>query len=220
MLEIELNPIELRILGCLMEKEVATPDNYPLSLNALVNACSQKSNRDPVISLGETVVRNTLEDLRLEHKLVLEFHSSGSRVLKYKHNFLEHWDLSPAKTAILCELFLRGPQTAGDLRARASRLCPLANHLEVEEHLRELEQHEDGPFVVHLPREPGKREQKWAHLFSGEVTIETAIPVVEAPTAAPANTDQLEALEAEVADLRRELDELKDSFAQFKTAFE
>ncbi|RKX35467.1 MAG: DUF480 domain-containing protein, partial [Verrucomicrobia bacterium] len=128
------------------------------------------------------------------------------------------WNFSPAKTAILCELFLRGPQTPGDLRAHASRLHPLVDRNEVEEILQGLAVREDGPFVVQLPREPGKREQRWAHLFSGEpeIAAESELPLEDTT----GGNEQIQALETEVAALRQELDELKASFAEFKTAFE
>ncbi len=215
-MEPELTPIEVRVLGCLIEKETATPDHYPLTLNALVNACNQKSNRLPVMALDENTVMRTLDELRTVHQLAIEVTSSSSRVPKYKHNFRAKWNFSPAKTAILCELFLRGPQTSGDLRAHASRLHPLADFHEVEEILQGLENREGDPFVVHLPREPGRRERRWAHLLSGEPEIAPEAP----PEAATADNDPIQALETEVAALRQELDELKADFAEFKTAFD
>ncbi|MCK4563228.1 MAG: YceH family protein [Verrucomicrobia bacterium] len=217
-MDIELTPIEVRVLGCLIEKEIATPDHYPLTLNALVNACNQKSNRLPVMALDENTVMRTLDELRMTYQLAIEVTSSSSRVPKYKHNFRAKWNFSPAKTAILCELFLRGAQTSGDLRAHASRLHPLADWHEVEEILQGLEMREDNPFVVHLPREPGRRERRWAHLLSGEP--ETPSEPELLPEVATGGNDQILALEGEVAALRQELDELKASFAEFKTAFE
>ena len=132
-MELELNAVEVRILGCLIEKEMATPEYYPLTLNALVNACNQKSNRHPVMMLDQAGVEQTLYEMRMDRKLVIEVSSSGSRVPKYRHNMSAHWNFSPAKMAILCELFLRGPQTPGDLRAHASRLHPMHDAGEVEE---------------------------------------------------------------------------------------
>ena len=217
-MELELTPIEVRVLGCLIEKETATPDHYPLTLNALVNACNQKSNRLPVMALDENTVMRTLDELRMAHQLAIEVTSSSSRVPKYKHNFRAKWNFSPAKTAILCELFLRGPQTSGDLRAHASRLHPLADWHEVEEILQGLENREGDPFVIHLPREPGRRERRWAHLLSGdpELATEPDLPLEGATD----GNDQIIVLEGEVAALRQELDELKANFAEFKTAFE
>ncbi|MEN8255913.1 MAG: YceH family protein [Verrucomicrobiota bacterium] len=217
-MDVELTPIEVRVLGCLIEKEIATPDYYPLTLNALVNACNQKSNRQPVMALDENTAMRALDDLRMTHQLAIEVTSTESRVAKYKHCLPNRWNFSPAKTAILCELFLRGPQTPGDLRAHASRLHPLADRNEVEEILQGLATREDGPFVVKLPREPGKREQRWAHLFSGEPELATEPELPQ--EAKVGGSDQIQALEIEVVALRQELDELKASFAEFKTAFE
>ncbi len=219
-MELELNPIEERILGCLIEKEMATPEYYPLTLNALVNACNQKSNRDPVMALEERMVENALYELRTVHKLVVEVASAGSRVPKYRHNVTEHWHFSPAKMAILCELFLRGPQTPGDLRARASRLHPLADAREVEEILNGLATFPEGPFVMHLPLEPGKRERRWAHLLAGDPLerLQTEAPIPADAT--PSAHERIVALETEVARLREELDDLKTAFASFKATFE
>ncbi len=215
-MEMELTPVEVRILGCLIEKEMATPEYYPLTLNALVNACNQKSNRQPAMALGEAAVENALYALRTGHRLAVEVTSTASRVAKYRHNFAAHWNFSPAKMAILCELLVRGPQTPGDLRAHASRLHPLADTHEVEEILRGLETHADGPFVTHLPREPGQRERRWAHLFAGEPQL----PVTEEQPQATGRIDRMEALEQEVAALRGELDGLKAAFEAFRRDFE
>jgi len=217
----ELNPIEVRVLGCLIEKEMATPEYYPLTLNALVNACNQKSNRHPVMALDESTVEQALYDMRMNQKLAVEVTSSGSRVAKYRHNMAAHWNFSPAKMAVLCELFIRGPQTPGDLRAHASRLHPMADAREVEEILQGLANHSDGPFVVHLPREPGKRERRWAHLFSGEPEInETPHEPASTAPSAPMDDDRIETMENEIAKLRGQLDELKNEFESFKARFE
>jgi uncharacterized protein YceH (UPF0502 family) len=215
-MDVVLNPIELRVVGCLIEKEMATPDHYPLTLNALMNACNQKSNRAPVMALDEATVEQTLYVLRVEHKLAIEVTSTGSRVPKYRHNFSAHWNFSPAKMAILCELFLRGAQTPGDLRSRASRLHPLSDAHEVDEILLGLKSRGDGPFVVHLPREPGKRERRWAHLFSGDPEAQDMQPE---PSTAPSDS-HIEKLEHELAALRQELDALKGEFESFKRTFE
>ena len=220
-MDFELNPIEERVLGCLIEKEMATPDHYPLTLNALVNACNQKSNRHPVMELEQTVAEQTLYELRTEHKLAIEVTSSGSRVAKYKHNIPELWSFSLSQMAILCELLVRGPQTPGDLRAHSSRLHALADSAEVEHVLNELKAHEDGAFVVQLPRESGKRERRWAHLFGGEPEVQAPEETgeVEIQTG-PSRIERIQILEYEVADLRQELADLKEQFAAFKTAFE
>ncbi len=220
-MELELNPIEERVLGCLIEKEMATPEYYPLTLNALTNACNQKSNRHPAMALDELTVEHTLYELRTNHKLAVEVGASGSRVAKYRHNMSAHWNLSPAKMAILCELFIRGPQTPGDLRAHASRLHPLSDAREVEQILQGLANHPQGPFVMHLPREPGKRERRWAHLFAGDPSEH--IVADDAATATPPaamNDDRIDLLENEIAKLRKELVELKSAFDAFKATFE
>lgn len=204
---IELAPHEARVIGCLVEKQIATPEQYPLSLNALVGACNQKSNRDPVLELDEATVQHTLDALAKKY-LVSEETGYGSRVAKYRHRFCnsEYGTLkfSPRELAVVCELLLRGPQTPGELRGRASRLCPFRDADEVEATLEQLSRREDGPFVIRLPREPGKREARYAHLFGGAIDIpeESAAPA----ESAAAGHEQLErrvaALEAEVARLR------------------
>lgn len=221
-MDVELTPIEVRVLGCLIEKEIATPDYYPLTLNALVNACNQKSNRSPVMALDEDMAMRALDDLRMTHQLAIEVTSNESRVAKYKHCLPNRWNFSSAEMAILCELFLRGPQTPGDLRAHASRLHPLTDRNEVEEILQGLVAREDGPFVVKLPRESGKREQRWTHLFAGtpEIAPEDADPPDMVHSVFPSTGERLQTLEADVAALREELDELKTTFTEFKTAFE
>ncbi len=205
---IELSPHEARVIGCLLEKEITTPEQYPLSLNALANACNQKSNRDPVIDLDEATVQQILDGLNKKY-LVSEESGYGSRVAKYRHRFCNTeygtLKLSPQELGIVCELLLRGPQTPGELRNRANRLYVLKDVVEAETALDHLAQREDGPFVVRLPREPGKRESRYAHLFSGEVVIEEGSEVAERPAgnASSPNLEQrVAALEAEVAELK------------------
>ncbi|MBN2704102.1 MAG: YceH family protein [Pontiellaceae bacterium] len=220
-MKLELNPVEERVLGCLIEKEMATPEYYPLTLNALVNACNQKNNRHPVMALDEATVESALYSLRTNHQLAVEVSVAGSRVPKYRHNMAAHWNFSPAKTAILCELFIRGPQTPGNLRTRASRLHPIADAAEAEEILQELQNHDQGPFVVQLPRESGKRECRWAHLFAGEPEIletQGEFPLVIETVSK--DNERIESLENEVAKLRAELDDLKAAFESFKADFE
>ena len=214
-MSVELSLHEARVIGCLIEKQVSTPDQYPLSLNALVNACNQKSNRHPVLELDEREVQAVVDGL-MRRQLVLEKSGFGSRVPKYQHLFCNTQfgsiRFSPQGTAIVCELLLRGPQTPGELRTHAARLAPLKDVSEVELELEELMTRPDGPFVARLPREPGRRESRYMHLFSGD-----APPAVEAepepahPAAAgsPSVLQRLAALEAEVAELRRELESLK-----------
>lgn len=207
---IELTLHETRVIGCLLEKEIATPDQYPLSLNALTNACNQKSNRDPVLDLDEATVQQVVDGLVRKHQ-VTEHGGFGSRVVKYQHRFCNtnygSLRFSPPELAVVCELFLRGPQTPGELRSRASRLCPFGDVTEVESVLAALAAREDGPFVARLPREPGRRESRYAHLFGGEVA--SAPEADDAPAPASGRLERLEqriaALEAEVAELRERL---------------
>jgi len=218
---IELTAHEARVIGCLIEKQIATPDQYPLSLNALTNACNQKSNRHPVLALGEREVQALVDGL-IRRQLVLEKSGFGSRVPKYQHLFCNtqfgSLKFSPQGTAIVCELLLRGPQTPGELRTHAARLAPLHDVSEVETELEELATRPDGPFVARLTREPGRRESRYMHLFSGE-----APPFVEEeprPSRAAADSlagvsahaERIAALETAVAELRQEFELLKARF--------
>ena len=219
-MNIELSVLEARIIGCLIEKQITTPDQYPLSLNALLLACNQKSNRHPVMDLDEATVQNTVDQLARKH-LVVEKSGFGSRVPKYQHRFCNTeygtLKLTPHELAIVCELLVRGPQTPGELRTRASRMAPLADVAQVEAALESLRTRDDGPFVVQLPREPGRRDSRWAHLFSGAVVIppaEVAPPPAAAPAAATATSARLDLLEEQVRALRAELDELKQRAPQ------
>jgi uncharacterized protein YceH (UPF0502 family) len=212
---IQLTLHETRVLGCLIEKEITTPEQYPLSLNALTNACNQKSNRDPVLEMAEASVQQIVDDLVRRHQ-VNEHGGFGSRVPKYQHRFCNTnygtLKFSPQELGIICELFLRGPQTPGELRSRASRLCRFSDVTEVEAALDQLAQREDGPFVVRLPREPGKRESRYAHLFSGEVAGATEQEDIlgQADTGKPpAGSGRVEQLEQRVADLEAEVAALK-----------
>lgn len=206
---IELSPNEARVIACLIEKEITTPEQYPLSLNALTNACNQKSNRDPVLELDEATVQQTLDQL-IKKYLVSEESGYGSRVAKYRHRFCntEYGTLkfSPQELGIVCELLLRGPQTPGELRSRASRLCPFKDVAEAEAVLDALARREDGPFVIRLPREPGKRESRYAHRFSGEVEESEATESEALPLHESSKQVQFEQrvvqLEAEVAELK------------------
>jgi uncharacterized protein len=171
-MKIELTALEARVIGCLIEKQITTPDQYPLSLNALVNACNQKSNRDPVMDLDEPGVQQILDSLAKKH-LVVEKSGFGSRVPKYQHRFCNtefgSLKLDPQELAIVCEMLVRGPQTPGELRTRASRMAPFAETADVEAALARLAERSDGPYVVRLAREPNRRDSRWAHLFSGPV---------------------------------------------------
>ena len=213
-MNIELSPIEARVIGCLIEKQITTPDQYPLSLNALVNACNQKSNRDPVISADDAEIQATLDHLIRKH-LVIEKSGFGSRVPKYQHRFCNTefgtLKLTPQELAIVCELLVRGPQTPGELRTRAARMAPFADVEQVETALESLSSRADGPFVVRLPREPGRRDSRYAHLFSGAVTIPalTEDSIAEPSMASTPALSRLERLEKEVQQLKEELNHIK-----------
>jgi hypothetical protein len=217
-LRIELDALEARVIGCLIEKQVTTPDQYPLSLNSLLAACNQKSNRDPVMSLDEPTVQRTLDALSRKH-LVLERSGFGSRVPKYQHLFCNTefgtLKFSAQELAIVCELLLRGPQTPGELRSRASRMASFGDVSEVEAALQSLKGRESGPLVAQLPREPGRRESRYMHLFSGEAIPEIvaeSVPVGHA-SARPAG----EPLESRVATLERELEALRAELEELKS---
>ncbi len=173
-MDITLDFNETRVLGSLIEKERTTPEQYPLSLNALVGACNQKSNREPVVELDEGTVQRVVDGL-IRKRLVTEKSGFGSRVAKYRHRFanteFSELQLDEQQLALLCVLFLRGPQTPGELRSRTARLCGFADVQEVEGVLRAMMEREEGPLVTRLPREPGRRESRYAHLFSGELEI-------------------------------------------------
>ena len=219
----KLSSADVRVLGSLIEKEISTPEYYPLTLKSLVAACNQKSNRNPVMLLDDKDVVRTIENLRYDHQLVRQLSSAGSRVPKYKHMFPDHFEFTPQATAVICELFLRGPQTAGQLRTHTARLFQFADINEIDVTLNALTEWEDGPFVVKLPREPGCREQRWAHLFCGEIDISQAEPEARpepARLAVQAENERIAALEAEVASLRSELSQLLVEFAEFRKQFE
>ena len=221
-MKIELSPIEARVIGCLIEKQITTPDQHPLSLNALVNACNQKSNRDPVLELEERVVQQTIDDLGRKH-FVVEKSGFGSRVPKYQHRFCNTeygtLKLDPQELAIVCELLVRGPQTPGELRSRAARMAPITDVSEIEAALTRLSEREDGPFVTRLAREPGRRDSRYAHLFSGPVEgggaerepgeLRSAVATPETAFPDMRQEDRLERLEDEVCALRAELNGLK-----------
>ena len=214
-MNIELSPLEARVIGCLIEKQITTPDHYPLSLNALVNACNQKSNRDPLMEVDERTIQDTLDILARKH-FVVEKSGFGSRVPKYQHRFCNTeygtLKLTPQELAIVCELLVRGPQTPGELRTRASRMAPFSEVGQVEAALESLRTREDGPFVVRLPREPGRRDSRWAHLFSGAVAIaaiEEEPQAVGVSGVAAEMPSRLERLEEQVRRLHEELEDLK-----------
>ena len=207
---------QTRVIGVLLEKELTTPDQYPLSLNALTNGCNQKSNREPVLSLSEAEVQDIIDELKRQH-MVSEQSGFGSRVVKYKHRFCNtefgNLKLDPRQLAIVCVLLLRGPQTPGELRTRTNRLANFDNVQDVEASLQQLADFDGGPLVVKLPREAGKRESRYAHLFSGDIDIEAiaaAAPAASSTAVAASNQEQrISELEQQVADLRQELAAIK-----------
>ncbi len=211
-----LNPVEARILGALIEKDITTPDYYPLSLNALLNACNQKSNRDPVMNLGENAVRDALLALN-EKGLAGAVSSADSRVSKYEHRLQEAFNLPRAETAVLCVLLLRGPQTPGELRGRTERMHRFEELSDVHSALQRLIQR-DPPLVKMLPRQPGAKETRYVHLLSGEV--ETAELPVQEPAAVTAAGERTARLESEIESLKAELAELKKDFREFQKRFE
>ena len=230
----QLGAGEARVIGCLLEKQVTTPEQYPLSLNALVNACNQKSNRDPLLQLGEAEVQALVDGLARRH-MVMERGGFGSRVPKYQQTFCNtefgQLRFTPQELAIVCELLLRGPQTPGELRSRAARMAPFADSSEVEAVLEALATRAEGPLVVRLAREAGRREARYAQLFTGapaepvatagwasggraDPTAETVriatIPSPEYDPGATDRLDRLDRLEQEVRDLRAAIDELRE----------
>ncbi len=218
-----LTPIEARILGCLLEKERITPENYPLSLNALAAACNQTTNREPITAYDAKEVEAGVNALR-ENKLATVIFGAGSRVQKYRHNLLDHLELDRRDIALLCLLLLRGPQTLGELRGRTERLYHFASLEEVEACLADLAK-DEAHLVRILPARPGQKEQRYAHLLSGEPVIFNQTPVERLATyAAPAepvrNEPGLEHLTQEIAELKKQLHALREEFAIFRKQFE
>ncbi|MEQ6970308.1 YceH family protein [Pectobacterium polaris] len=203
----QLDAREARVIGCMLEKQITTPDQYPMSLNGITTACNQKTNREPVMELSESEVQQTL-DLLVKKHFLRTLSGFGNRVVKYEHRFCnsEFGDLklSPAEVALVATLLLRGPQTPGELRTRAARLYEFSDVGEAESTLEHLQQREDGPFVVRLAREAGKRESRYQHLFSGEAS-DVAAPEVDSESDHSPLAERVEALEKEVAELKRQL---------------
>ena len=214
-----LNEVECRVLGSLVEKEVTTPEYYPLSLNALINGCNQKSNREPVMDLDEAAVREALRSLEGQ-SLVRSVSPADSRVTKYEHRLQEAFNFYRHETAILCLLLLRGPQTPGELRSHSERMHSFDDLGAVQLSLQHLMKREP-PLVKPLPRQPGTKETRYAHLLSGEVV--PSEPEATMNTAArehPLDGDRVRKLEEEVASLKYEISDLKQQFAQFRKQFE
>ncbi|MFV0576820.1 MAG: YceH family protein [Vibrio sp.] len=214
-MNIELSPIEARIIGCLIEKEVTTPDYYPLTLNSLTTACNQKSNREPVMALSDSEVMDAVQAL-IDRRLMTDESGFNSRVSKFQHRFCNtefgSLQLTDQERAIVCCMLLRGPQTPGEIRTRTNRLCDFTDVKEVEAVLEAMASREEGALVVKLPREAGKRESRYQHLFSGEVDLEAlaaAAPVQHSASSANQYEERIQTLEQEVAELKAQVEELK-----------
>jgi uncharacterized protein YceH (UPF0502 family) len=210
-MDLMLHPTEVRVLGSLLEKEITTPEYYPMSLNALVNACNQKSNRDPVVQLNQDTVEQALELLRNKN-LLLAVSGAGSRVPKYGHRISERLNLGRRELAILCELMLRGHQTLGELRNRADRMHKFGDLSEVESVIDRMPE-----LITKLPRRPGEKEARYAHLLSGPPEVSES---TEEVLTMSAPSDRVQELEAQLAELRNEVEDLKLQFAGFKRQFE
>jgi uncharacterized protein YceH (UPF0502 family) len=216
-----LNDVEVRVLGSLVEKQVTTPEYYPLTLNSLTLACNQKNNRNPITALDELTVAQALETLR-EKNLVYVFYGSTSRVPKYKHVMPEVLRLSQQELALMCVLLLRGSQTIGELRDRAARFCDFSGLEEVEAKLNALIAREPEALVIRLPRQPGQKEARFAHLLSGEVSIESLAEIEHSLGArtSRSGTERMLQLEQEVEAIKAEVKALQQQFEDFKRQFE
>ncbi len=220
-MDFQLNAVEARILGSLIEKQMATPDYYPLTLNALTAACNQLSSRDPIMALDDKTVVRGLDDLR-EKRLVWTVAAAGSRVPKYEHRLGDTLALSSAEQAALCVLLLRGPQTIGEIRARTERLSRISTLDEAAAVLEALAGREH-PLVTRLPVLPGSKEPRYAHLLSGPPAIEerpAEVPAEPARLAVQTEDQRIAELDAKVEELRAELERLRVQFAEFKRQFE
>lgn len=203
-----LTPLEVRVLGCLIEKEITTPEYYPMTINAIKLACNQKSNRDPVMNLDDNVVLDAIESLSRKH-VAWRKPVADSRVPKYAHRLTALYTFSPAELAVLAELFIRGPQTMGELRTHGNRMHPFADLAEVEATLEHLMDENFGPFVLRLPTLPGKREHRYGHLFAGREAVENvAAPEPEMETASVARSSS--GVQQELEQLRTQLAELEE----------
>ena len=219
-MDIPLNDVEVRVLGCLIEKELTTPEYYPLTLNSLTNACNQKSNRDPLMALTEENIVRALDSLRFKQLVVLS--ADSGRVPKYRHILAEKMGLMPAEQAILCELLVRGPQTVGELRTRGERMHPFGDVTAVDEVLQELMVRET-PLITLLPRQPGRKEGRYAQLFSGIPEMSEESPENRPEPARQrvlAENERITKLEEEVTALRGEVTILQQMMAEFKAQFD
>ena len=217
-MEFRLTETEVRVLGSLIEKDITTPEYYPLSLNALMNACNQKSNRDPVMQLDEDAVRDALEGLQ-EQRMAGPARGADSRVTKYEQRLQEVFNFSRPEIAVLCVLLLRGPQTPGELRGRAERMHRFEALEDVQSALQKLMQREP-PLAKVLPRQPGTKESRYAHLLAGDVVEVTPGQASAAVERNSAEAERIARLEEEVSELRREVGEVKDQLEKFRRQFE
>ncbi len=210
-----LTETEARIVAALVEKQLTTPEYYPLTLNALIAACNQKTNREPVVSYDERTVSNALEDLR-DKNIVYVYYGSTSRVPKYKHMVPQVFELEPSETAVMCVLMLRGPQTIGEIKERTGRLYDFRDLNDTNETLEALTKR-DEPLITRLERAPGQKEARYAHLLCGEVTSYTPPEKVSRGTA---NDERFEKLEQELENVKSELSLFRQDFEEFKKQFE
>jgi uncharacterized protein YceH (UPF0502 family) len=218
-MDCELTENEVRVLGSLIEKELTTPEYYPLTLNAVVTASNQKSNRDPVMSLSAEDAEEAIEGLR-KKTLAWRRNCAGARVPKFEHNFNVKYKLYPQEVAVMCVLLLRGPQTVGEIKGRTGRMFKFESLEEVNDVLTGLMEKETGPFVKELPRQPGRKERRYMHLLAGETDIlEEGPPLTEEVSRSHAK-GRIETLEDEITSLRKEIAELRGEFEEFKRAFE
>jgi uncharacterized protein YceH (UPF0502 family) len=212
-----LTETEVRVLGSLIEKQLTTPEYYPMTLNALVAACNQKSNRDPVVSYDENTVTAALDTLR-DKNLVYTFHGSTSRVVKYKHMFPNVFELDAAEVAVMAILMLRGPQTIGEIRGRTDRLHEFANLPEVQETIDKLA-HRDEPLVIRLERQIGQKDARYAHLLSGEIDV-ASLAAARERTMTGGQSGRIEKLETDIESLKNELSAFREEFAEFRKQFD
>ncbi|MEP7212606.1 MAG: YceH family protein [Acidobacteriota bacterium] len=213
-----LNEIEVRVLGSLVEKQLTTPEYYPLTMNALTAACNQKSNRDPIVSYGDTEILAAVDSLR-EKNLVYLYYGSTSRAVKYKHMLPGVYHIEPPEVAVIAVLMLRGPQTLGEIRERTGRLFEFSGIGEVNETLDGLIGR-DEPLIVKLERQPGQKEARYAHLLSGEVIADTVVHREKPSSAAVLSDVRYEELQSEIAEIRNELSAFKEMFEEFRKQFD
>jgi uncharacterized protein YceH (UPF0502 family) len=220
LVELIITPVEARILGCLIEKQATTPDVYPITLNGLLTACNQKTNREPVMNLSEAELLEALDSL-IEKDLASTYRATRNRTLKYQHRLhlraFDEFNFTTPELAVLAVLFLRGPQTPGEIRARCSRIHEFPDIDGVTDVLQDLESNEYGPYVTRLPREPGRKEHRYGHLFCGEIEADAAFAGTEK---AGAGTSSRSSLEQEVQELRERLLALETRLEAFVQQFE